>query len=155
MRKLDETTYLNIEKYIANNIEVELKNTCCSEIDFKYFLAEESFKSFENTSLEELDKSWQERVFEIIDEKGFDEPEVYKTSNISRQTFSKIRSNKDYQPNKDTAIQMCFGLKLSLEESQDLLSKAGYTLSKSITRDLVFMYFIEKKIFNVNKVSYK
>ena len=48
---------------------------------------------------------------------------------------------------------MCFGLKLSLGESQDLLSKAGYTLSKSITRDLVFMYFIEKKIFNINKVN--
>ena len=79
--------------------------------------------------------------------------EVYKKSNISKQTFSKIRSNENYQPNKDTAIQLCFGLKLGIDDALDLIGKAVYYLSDSIKRDLVVRYFIEKGIYEIDTLN--
>ena len=97
--------------------------------------------------------TWQETVLYLIDIKGYTDPEVYKRGNISKQTFSKIRCNRYYQPLKDTAIQMCFGLKLNLDETRDLMNKAGFTLSSSIKRDLVVRYFIEEKIYDINSLN--
>ena len=96
-----------------------------------------------------LDQTWQQSLFETIDNKSIDEVELYKKSGITKQTFSKIRSDDKYHPDKDTAIRLCIGLELSLEETLDLLGKAGFTLSKSIERDLVFRYFIENKEYDL------
>lgn len=103
----------------------------------------------EDDFIDNLDSSWQESLFKLIDKKGYKDPEVYHRAQISKQTFSKIRSDKYYQPNKDSAIQLCIGLKLNIDETIDLLAKAGYTLSKSLKRDLVVRYFIEHCIYNI------
>lgn len=99
------------------------------------------------------DETWQESLFKMIDERNLKDSDVYKKGSVSKQTFSKIRSNRNYQPNKDTAIQLCFGLELDLIKSKRLLEKAGYTLSKSIKRDVVIMYFIEHKIYNIDLMN--
>jgi len=83
--------------------------------------------------------------------------EVYKKSNISKAVFSKIRSNRDYQPSKSTALAFCIGLELNLVESRTLLEKAGYGFSNSSKQDVIVKYFIEKKkynIFDVNEVLF-
>ena len=98
---------------------------------------------------EKIDYTWQQSLFKLIDDKSIDEVELYKKSGITKQTFSKIRSDEKYHPDKDTAIRLCMGLELSLEDSLDLLGKAGFTLSKSIERDLVFRYFIENKEYDL------
>ena len=68
---------------------------------------------------------------------------------ITKQTFSKIRNETNYHPDKETAVKMCFGLKLNIDETVDLLAKAGYTLSMSIKQDLIIRYFIEHKAYDV------
>ena len=102
---------------------------------------------------DDIDYTWQQSVFRLIDKKEYTDPEVYKRASISKQTFSKIRCDVNYQPNKDTAIQMCIGLKLNLDETYDLMEKAGYTLSASIKRDLVVRYFIEEKIYKMDDLN--
>lgn len=99
------------------------------------------------------DETWQESLFKMIDERQLKDSDVYKKGSVSKQTFSKIRCNREYQPNKDTAIQLCFGLELDLKKTLSFLSKAGYTLSKSIKRDVVIMYFIEHKIYNIDLIN--
>lgn len=100
-----------------------------------------------------VEETWQQALFKWIDDKELKDPDVYKRANISKQTFSKIRGDINYQPNKDTSIQLCIGLKLNIDDSLDLLRKAGYSLSNSIKRDLVVKYFIENRIYNIDELN--
>ena len=104
--------------------------------------------------IEVMDNTWSTTVFSIIDEKYYKDSEVYKRAGISKQTFSKIRKDPDYRPKRDTAIQMCIGLKLSLVETNELLLRAGFGLSNSNKRDLVVKFFIEKEIYNIRELNY-
>lgn len=81
------------------------------------------------------------------------ETDVYKAALMDRRLFSKIISNKDYKPSKDTALALIFSLKLNLIEATDMLERAGYTLSHSIKRDIIIEYFIKEKIYNLNNIN--
>lgn len=100
-----------------------------------------------------LMESFQNMLFRKIDESGMKDPEVYKKANIDRKLFSKIRSKPDYTPSKNTAIALGIGLELSYVEMQELLGKAGYTLSRSILMDVIIEYCLENKIYNIYKVN--
>ena len=88
-----------------------------------------------------------------IREKGLVETQVYKAALMDRRLFSKIISNKDYKPSKDTVLALIFALKLSMEEATDLLERAGYTLSHSIQRDIIIEYFISERVYNLNNIN--
>ncbi len=79
--------------------------------------------------------------------------DVYKRAEVSKQLFSKILSNKDYQPTKSTAIQLAIGLQLDLPQTQKFLERAGYLLTRSSKADLVVQYYIERKIYSVTFIN--
>ena len=81
------------------------------------------------------------------------ETQVYKAAMMDRRLFSKIMCDINYKPSKDTALALIFALKLSLAEAQDLLERAGYTLSHSIKRDIIIEYFIKEQIYNLDNVN--
>lgn len=98
------------------------------------------------------DKTFQEKLFEIIDERGLTSPQVYKNY-ISKQVFSKIQSDKEYHPNKFTAIALCLSLHLDVEQTQDLIGRAGWTLSPSNKADLVVKGCILNHEYNIVKIN--
>ena len=61
----------------------------------------------------------------LIWSKGFSEIQIYKTANIDRRLFSKIRSDADYHPQKQTILSLIIALHLDMEEAVDLLARAG------------------------------
>ena len=109
-------------------------------------------------SLEEILRQGQESTFsehllDLLKERSGKDSEVYKRAEVSKQLFSKILNNKDYQPTKSTAIQLAIGLELDLPRTQKLLEKAGYALTRSSKADLVVQYCIEKKIYSVSFIN--
>ena len=95
----------------------------------------------------------QQVLFSYIDRTGLSDPEVYKKAGIDRKHFSKIRSNSNYRPKKNTIIALALALELNRKETDELLSPAGYSLSDSDTCDLVVQFCLEKKIYNIHDVN--
>lgn len=113
----------------------------------------------ENNTLEELIETpvetFQDRLFKMIKEKNLDEVEIYKKGNISRQLFSKIRSEKDYHPNKNTIFALAIGMHLTIDETSELLDIAGYSFTSTSKTDLIIQYFMYRNnydIFTINEV---
>lgn len=100
-----------------------------------------------------LDDSFATALFHLIDARHLTDPEVYKRANIDRRLFSKIRSNPDYVPSKRTAVAFAIALHLSLTETNDLLQRAGYALSASQKGDVIMMYFIGRKSYDIYRIN--
>ncbi|MBQ3499081.1 MAG: macro domain-containing protein [Clostridia bacterium] len=109
-------------------------------------------------SLEEymkaMDKSFAYKLFDYIDSKGMTDVECYKKANVDKKTFSKIKCNpQNYRPSKQTAVAFAIALELTIDETQDLLSSAGLTLSRSFVFDKIIRYFIQKGNYNIFEIN--
>lgn len=105
-------------------------------------------------SLEEymraMDKSFAYKLFDLIDESGMTDVECYKKANVDKRIFSKIKSNpQTYKPTKQTAVAFAIALNLNLDETQDLLSSAGLTLSRGLVFDKIIRYFIQNEVYDI------
>ena len=120
--------------------------------------AKESYSGFSmSDKLENIikkpGKNFAETLFNYIDEKGLDDVSVYKKANVSRKVFSKIKSNSNYTPKKNTVLAFAVAMELSLPETQDLLSRAGYALSPSSISDLIVQYYIIHGVYNLLEIN--
>lgn len=146
-----------LDKYIAANYVEErqrfadYKNNI-SRIKGEYIPNKETFTL--DRLLSEVGESFHEMLFMHIDMSGMTDVEVYKRANIDRKLFSKIRSNPAYHPRKQTVLALAIALKLSLEDTVDLLSRAEYAFSPGNKGDLIVKYFIEQEIYDIMAINF-
>ena len=103
--------------------------------------------------MKEIDETFSEALIRLIDQKGLKDPEVYKKANIDRKFFNKIKNNKNYKPSKSTCVAFAIALELNLDETRDLIGKAGYALTHSSKFDIIIEYFILEGNYNTFEIN--
>ena len=103
--------------------------------------------------LKQADAGFTETLLKLIDKSGKKDSEIYKKALLTKQHFSKIRNNPNYKPTKPTAIALALALELDLEQTRDLIGRAGYALTSSSKFDLIICYYIEHRNYNVVEIN--
>ena len=108
--------------------------------------------------ISQMDETFSQRLLRMIRERDMSESEAYKKAYVDRRHFSKIKKDEEYAPNKKTVLAFSIALELTLDETKDLLRSAGYALSRSSKFDIIIVYFLQNKnynMFEINEVLYE
>ena len=108
--------------------------------------------------ISQMDETFSQRLLRMIRERDMSESEAYKKAYVDRRHFSKIKKDEEYAPNKKTVLAFSIALELTLDETKDLLGSAGYALSRSSKFDIIIVYFLQNKnynMFEINEVLYE
>lgn len=125
------------------------KDKLCEYNEDPFFDFEEQHESRLAERMKHMSDTFSEYLMYLIQEKEMENAEVWKRAIVDKKIFSKIKNNVNYHPNKLTALCLCVGAKLNLDESKDLLARAGYALSPCDKTDIIFSYFIENEIYDM------
>ena len=151
---LDKKLLIELQEYIESHLDRITHDVCKSIMHSPEVLYDEiPHIELENFVKNKRKPTFNQLLFSFIDKKGVSDPDIYKKAGIDRRHFSKIRSNPDYRPGKNTVIALALALELNQKETDKLLSSAGYSLSDSDIFDLVIQFCIEQKIYDIHDVN--
>ena len=160
MNKLKNKLKIYIEKNLEEKEGLFSKLKCAFFIDKEMVEADDYSYNESDINLEDfLEKNeekyndFQTMLFKFIDEKDLKDSDVYNKVHIDRRLFSKIRSDKNYHPSKDTVILLAIALELSEKELDILLDSASYSLPKNNKYDLIIRFCFINKIFKITEIN--
>ena len=149
----------NLENIKTNGIFSKFKNVFYEEVkdyDNQEKTCDSMLFSVDIDDFLEQHKEYndfQSLLFKLIDERNLKDSDVYNKVHIDRRLFSKIRSDKNYHPSKETIILLAISLELSEKELDDLLESASYSLPKNNKYDLIIRFCFLNKIFKITDIN--
>ena len=162
---LSSELYGDIDAYINDNyVEEKVKKEYCGSASWLGSQAEDfaimsprpaRYKragSLED-AVKNLDKTFMELVFSFADDRGLTDVEMQKRANLDRKAFSKLKCGTTKNPSKSTALALAIALELNLDDTKDLLSRAGLALSPCSKQDIIVQYFIEREAFDIYAIN--
>ena len=146
---LDKELLLQLEAFVNSRRDLDHARPLESAVCFDSYIQNELEEFIENHRKLKFNRV----LFEYIDQKKAADADIYKKAGIDRRHFSKIRSNPDYRPGKNTVIALALALELDAGSADRLLRTAGYSLSDADTFDLVIQFCLERKIYGIDEVN--
>lgn len=140
----------NLIRYLSK--QTQMKQLRSASMD-KLYDSLESHTINKSIAIDAEFQTFQEKLFELIDQMELKETDVYKRANISRKLFSKIRSDRFYIPSKNTVIALVFALRLEPDDALEFLQSAGYYLAEGIEFDRIIRFFLEKQIYDILDIN--
>ena len=92
-------------------------------------------------------------LMRLIGRSGMSHVECYKKANITKQLFSKISSDPHYHPTRPTVFAFAIALKLTLDETERLLNKAGLAFDLTDDTDKIVCFFIYHKNYDLTEIN--
>lgn len=109
-------------------------------------------KKEDKTGLD-MDKPFADILTTLLINSGKNNVDVYTKGGITRQVFSKILCSRDSVPTKNTVICLIIGLELEYDVAKQLLTSAGYALSRSLVFDSVVMKYLRRNVFDLDIIN--
>lgn len=106
-----------------------------------------------DSRLGKMGATFSEKLMWWIKKQGRNPVDVYSMVDITKEHFAKIRNNPQYHPTKGTALAFAIALHLNMEDTQDLLKRAGYALTDCSKSDVIVMCFMEKGIYKIDAIN--
>ncbi len=146
--------YINnnlVNEYSFNEFIFENSNLDLNPKNGNFIKKESNIQDFINDY--EQYNDFQTLLFKLIDDRNLKDSDVYNKVHIDRRLFSKIRSDKNYHPSKETIILLAIALELSEDELIELLDSASYSLPKNNNYDLIIRFCFINKIFKLSEIN--
>lgn len=156
---LDKKLKEYLDRYLITEKEKHIFKYALGKSSFKQNIQMEDACCEKNANIDEFinqnksEDTFQTKLFKYIDAKNLKDSDVYNKVNIDRRLFSKIRSNKDYHPSKETIILLGFALELKENEIENLLSSASYSLPMNTKFDLIIRFCFKEGIYDINQIN--
>ncbi len=97
--------------------------------------------------------SFYERLFRIIDAKEYTDKMIYRRANLTKEDFKMIQSNPKFKPRMHTTLAFAIALELTMEQTEDLLKRAGYSFNKKSKLYFLFEYFMNHEYYNIHIIN--
>ena len=98
-------------------------------------------------------QSFWAKLNDLIIDKKMKPSEVYNKALIDRQTFGKFKSSS-YHPSKRFTFALAAALKLSVEETSDLISRVGQAFNPADKFDLIVEECFNRGIYDIDEINY-
>ena len=112
----------------------------------------DTYRSWEKQN--SVRKSFSTEVIRIMEKKYSKPSAFYRAAGMNKRTFHKIKTDYGYKPSKKTAFRCCVGLRLNLQDAEDLLKLAGFSFSPSEPYDLIIRFCLEKEIRELQNINF-
>lgn len=152
MTQLEKLSQYIKENFTQNqDYYLEARFACEEWNTEKKIYKKASLESYVTTEKEE--HSFSSLLLFYIDQRHLKDSDIYHKAHIDRRLFSKIRSNQNYHPKKETVIALGLALELNIVEFEKLLAAASYALPKNNVFDLIIRFCITEHIYNLFDVN--
>lgn len=88
-------------------------------------------------------------LIRLMNERDMTEVQVYKAAGIQKGTFNKIMNGGTKKPSIETLAAIAMAMKLSYEETINLLASCGMAFSASSKFDIIVSWFIKAGNYNI------